>query len=85
MLISKHRAVLQLAQPISSYVAEARGQTHSFELSAVLGIVRQSVTKAFGSGGSAWGLIEQALGAVNQEFSSLSPVVLDPESTIHGM
>ncbi|KAG8983164.1 hypothetical protein FRB90_006256 [Tulasnella sp. 427] len=73
---------IPLAQAIATYMTDVRGQKHSFQLSNVLTLIRQTVYDHFGKRGQAWALVEEAIVAISQDLNSLIDFVMEPSNAI---
>ncbi|KAG8953679.1 hypothetical protein FRC04_001883 [Tulasnella sp. 424] len=73
---------IPLAQAIATYMTDVRGQKHSFQLSAVLSLIRQTVYDNFGNRGQPWSLVEEAIGTISQDLNSLTDFVMEAGNVI---
>ncbi|KAG9015752.1 hypothetical protein FRB93_012317 [Tulasnella sp. JGI-2019a] len=73
---------IPLAQEIGAYVSDVRAQKHSFQLSAVLALVRKVVGGVFGNKTSPWKAVAEAIGNVAEDVATLLPLTIDPENVV---
>lgn len=74
---------IQLAQRIGVYLADVRGQKHSFQLAAVLMHVRETVAETLGQRTTAsWEAVGQLVAGLIKDANALMEPALEAENII---
>lgn len=76
---------IQLAQRIGVYLADVRGQKHSFQLAAVLQHVRETVAETMGQRTTAsWEAVRQLVTGLVKDANALMEPALETENIVKG-
>ncbi|KAF8610746.1 hypothetical protein BDV93DRAFT_517841 [Ceratobasidium sp. AG-I] len=74
---------IQLAQRIGAYLADVRGQKHSFQLAAVLQHVRDTAAETMGQRTTAsWGAVGQLVAGLVKDANALMEPALEAENIV---